>query len=226
LSGVFEGEVKMELRDGRGKQIIYVNNCLLNQNARFPGAAVREGAFTELVQALLDRGLSIEQLPCLECIGLGGVARRRLFQYRSLLANAYRSGWYPLLKPFMNVRLWAFKRRCKQEAINVVKRMKDYLNEGYTLTGVIGVNDSPTCGVTRTMDIVEFIRRLVTDASSDSSQIPQLIQQTLVEGTSYFVGAIMNELRRRGMDVKVVGFEPWVDSPESETQRVLKLLDL
>jgi predicted secreted protein len=66
----------MDIADIRGRRVVYVNHCLLNQNARAPGVAVREQAFPELVEILLAGKVGIEQLPCMESIGLGGVSRR------------------------------------------------------------------------------------------------------------------------------------------------------
>ncbi len=54
--------------DKRGKKIIYLSRCLINQNLRFPGIAVSSGAITELISPIIENGIGIESLPCLERI--------------------------------------------------------------------------------------------------------------------------------------------------------------
>ena len=215
----------MEFTDNRGKRIVYVNHCLLNQSARAPGAAFREGASAEFIQILLNSGLSIEQLPCLECIGMGGVSRKSFDKYLPLLSNSIENGWFPLVIPFVKAWLIKFEKLCKKEAAKAVDRMEDCIKEGYTILGVVGVNDSPTCGVTKTLDFVEFIRRLAI-ARDVENPVKQIIQDTLIDGTSFFMGNIMTELRARRMDVKVIGFEPWAASPKEEAERIANLLNL
>ena len=45
--------------DGRGKKVIFLAHCLLNQNAISDGTAVCPAAFRELIQLLLDREVGI-----------------------------------------------------------------------------------------------------------------------------------------------------------------------
>ncbi len=214
-----------DFTDNGGKKVVFLNNCLLNQTSRAPGVAFREGASTELIQILFNNGLNIEQLPCLECIGMGGVSRKSFDAYFPLLSNFVKNGWFPIVKPYFKLWLNNFGRLCKKEATKVVDRMEDYIREGYTVVGVVGMNDSPTCGVTKTMDIIDFTRRLVT-AEETGNTPKQIIQETLIDGASFFIGNIMKELEEREMDVKVVGFEPWTESPQEEAERIATLLNL
>ena len=214
-----------DFTDDRGKRVVFLNNCLLNQVSRAPGVAFRKAASTELIQVLLDNGVSIEQLPCLESIGIGGVSRRTFDRYLPLFSNSVKYGWFPLFKLFFRIWLIGFKGRCKKAAVQVVDRMEDILTEGYTLIGVVGMNDSPTCGVTKTLDLIEFIKLLATAEETGNSP-KHIIQQTLEEGTSYFIGNIIEESNKRGLDIKVVGYEPWAESQKEEAERVAKLLDL
>lgn len=214
-----------DFTDERGKRVVFLNNCLLNQISRAPGVAFRKATSTELIQILLDNGVSIEQLPCLESIGIGGVSRRTFDRYLPLLSNSVKYGWFPLFKFFFRIWLVGYKGLCKKAAIRVVDRMEDIKTEGYTLIGVVGMNDSPTCGVTKTLDLVEFTRLLAT--AEETGNTPKyIIRKTLEEGTSYFIGKIIKESKKRGIDIKVVGYEPWAESQKEEAERVAKLLGL
>lgn len=214
-----------DFADNRNKSVVFVNNCLLNQTSRAPGVAFREGAATELVQIFLDNGLSIQQLPCLECLGIGGVSRKTFDSYFPLISHAIKYGWFPILKRIFKVWLFNFKGLCKREAAKVVDRIEDYLTEGYSIAGVVGMNDSPTCGVTKTLDFIEFTR-LLTLAEETGHTPKDIIQQTLVEGTSYFMGSMMKESRKRGIEVKWVGYEPWTEDPQKEAGRIATLLNI
>ena len=86
----------MEFKDNRGKQIIYVSNCILNQNAKAPGLAIRKGALNELTKLFFDNDFGIEQLPCMECILWGGVSRKMIYGKQSFVYNSVGKSWFPL----------------------------------------------------------------------------------------------------------------------------------
>lgn len=214
-----------DFKDHRDKRIIFINNCLLNQTSRAPGVAYRRGTAAELIQIVLDNGISIQQLPCLECIGIGGVSRKTFDGYFPLISHSLKYGWFPVLKLFFKVWLLNFAWLCRREAVQVTDRMDDLITEGYTIVGVVGMNDSPTCGVTKTLDFIEFTRLLAL--SEETGDTPrQIIQKTLMDGSSYFIGNLMKEARRRGIPLDVIGYEPWNGDPKKEAQRIAGLLKL
>ena len=215
----------MRFTDNRNKSIIYVNHCLLNQNTRGPGASFRDAASNELIYIILQNDINIEQLPCLECIGTGGVLRNSLDRFLPLISNSIENGWFQFIKPLIKIRLYQYKWLCKKTALNVVNDIKDFLNAGCEIAGIIGMNDSPTCGVTKSLDLMEVIRRIAIERNS-SITLKNIIQDTLIDDQSYFMGSIIAEIRKRRMGIKVVGFEPWCDSQETETIRIAKELQL
>jgi len=54
----------------------------------------------------------------------------------------------------------------------------------------------------------------------------KIIQDTLIDDCSYFMGSIMSELKKRRLAIKVVGFEPWSDFQEDEAKRIAAGLEL
>jgi predicted secreted protein len=52
------------LRDQRGRRVVLVSHCLLNQNTRYAGGATRSDAVAELANELIGAGYGIHQLPC------------------------------------------------------------------------------------------------------------------------------------------------------------------
>lgn len=110
----------------RSGKVILVSHCILNQNAVISGWARAKGAFP-VVKQLVDAGVGIIQLPCPELI-FKGLCRPPL-TYEGYNTEEYRTLCRDLLVPY-----W--------------KQITGYLENGYSLLGVIGIHNSPTCSVT------------------------------------------------------------------------------
>ncbi len=54
------------LCDERGRRVVLVSHCLLNENTRYAGGATRPGAVVEIIDELIAAGCGIHQLPCPE----------------------------------------------------------------------------------------------------------------------------------------------------------------
>ncbi len=218
--------------DQRGKKIVFVSSCLLDQNRRFPGIAVESGAITPLITGLLNQGIGIEQLPCLECLGWGGVSRRSLFRFLPTLYNRAGSKIYPILKFIAKIWLGRFQRLCQKEAKNIGGQIEDLQKSGYNLLAVIAMNDSPTCGATQTMHLLESIEKYkALGLSLEDLMHPRLEQmkavmpQILEEGSGYFMGALKTVFEQMKLNIPVIGFDPWQDL-NSETQRIVQRLQV
>lgn len=83
----FSRGVKPE-RDARSGRIVAVMHCILNQNARDPGAASSKAVSEKILNLLLGHQAGIYQLPCPEmvCLGLART-RQKGFTIRDMLAN-------------------------------------------------------------------------------------------------------------------------------------------
>lgn len=222
----------MKMRDERSRRIVYVSLCVLNQNVRFPGIAVEAGACTELVGMLMRSGLGIEPLPCLERIGWGGVRRRIYFRFQPLMLRFAHS---PLSRFFrVLARLWVFQYGlvCKREARKVVRTIQDYVESGYTVEGIIAMDDSPTDGVTKTIDLVRAPGRFrdlgfreEIFKSPDISVMENVVRSLCEPGTGIFISRLRKELAKRGLSVKIVGFDPWADRA-GECRRIASYLGI
>lgn len=126
----FSGEPP-ERTDGRGRRLVLVIECLLNQNARDLGAA-RYPALNEAVVALCARhGAGILQMPCPE-IRLLGPGRTRP----------------PGVSLHDSVDSPAGCRCCGEISREVVERLLAYREAGVRLVAVLGGNpESPGCAV-------------------------------------------------------------------------------
>ena len=74
-------QLREQLADARGRRVVFLSHCLLNQNVRYPGGAGRAGGVDELVEGYLARGVGACQLPCPEQRAPGGLKRRMLLAY-------------------------------------------------------------------------------------------------------------------------------------------------
>lgn len=130
--------------DGRSKKVIFLAHCLLNQNAISDGTAVCPAAFGELIQLLLDREVSVVQMPCPElcCLGLdrGDVHRadRPVVEENTRIRRAMEED----------------SPRQKREALAdlVAEQVQEYHKHGFQVLGIVGANRSPNCGVETTSD--------------------------------------------------------------------------
>ncbi len=112
----------------RGRRMVLVVHCILNANSRAEGIADHAGMYP-LVMGLASRGIGIVQLPCPEIV-LGGPDRPKQTKeaYGEQGTRAY----------------------CARIADEIASQVRAYLQAGYSVEAVIGMEGSPTCGVTRT----------------------------------------------------------------------------
>lgn len=106
----------------------------------------------------------------------------------------------------------------------------DYISSGYTVTGIIAMNDSPTDGVSQTIDLINAPMKIkVLGIDPDLFQQPhfddmkKVIPRLCNEGTGIFMSCIMKELEKKKIVINAVGYDPWGD-PGVEVQRVKEKL--
>jgi hypothetical protein len=222
----------MDMNDNRLKKIVFVSLCILNQNVRFPGIAVEAGACTGLLKMLMGHGLGIETLPCCERLGWGGVSRKAYFRYQPFMLR-HADSWYSGLLALF-ARLWVFRYSllCRREARRAAGNIQDYVKSGYTIAGIISMNDSPTDGVTNTIDLVHAWKRFKTLSFSeemltapDIARMKGLIRDLCEPGTGIFISHMKNELERKGIGVKITGYDPW-EAAAAECVRIEQELGL
>jgi len=217
----------VDYQDQRLKKMVFLKHCLLNEDARGPGGAFRRGPSAELIEAFLAKDINIVQLPCCECLGWGGAARKEFDKFLPIITHAVRYGWFPFFIPIAKASLSSYNRLCKKEAVKVVDRMEDYLREGFIICGVIGMNDSPTCGVTKKVNMIEYMKQMAMAIHAGNAVDPvKMNLDQLMDGKSFFMGNLIEEIRKRSLDIKVIGFEPWAESLKAESERVVNLLNL
>lgn len=119
--------------DKRSKRVVLAAHCVLNHNARIDGCAYYPGAMTDIVEAVMEAGVGIVQMPCpeLRCLGLDRSGRikdgKDIGIREALLGEA---------------------RPCCQALVEgVLRDVAEYRKHGFQVLGVIGNDGSPACGV-------------------------------------------------------------------------------
>lgn len=193
-----------QLADSRGKKVIFLSHCLLNENTRYLGGACEAGAVTCVVQECIDQGWGIVQMPCPEEQAWGGVLKRRLihaFGSEGTLLYRSREIVLPLLA-------WYTRRVCRRLARQAVKQIHDYIRSGFVVAGIVGVDGSPSCGVRRTLNLrqsLQLVGSLPPEATREDMN--SIVLRCLAEGQGFFIEELQEELSRRRLSVPLLAFD-------------------
>jgi predicted secreted protein len=104
------------------KKIILVSHCVLNSYCELPQGP--EVLRKDIVKTLIDKGISIVQLPCPELC------------YQGL----ERSSIYPGTEEEKE-----YTQYCQQLLVPIIGNMREYHKEGIKIIGIIGIDTSPSC---------------------------------------------------------------------------------
>jgi uncharacterized protein YbbK (DUF523 family) len=190
-------QLQDRLADCRGRRVVFLSHCLLNQNVRYLGGAGRASGVTEIVTGYLDQGIGICQLPCPEQRAWGGVLKPRMLV-------AYGSGgtWRaPLARLLLRPFIWYTARCYARLARDVTRGVLDYRRCGMQVVGLVGVGGSPSCGVNSTLDLRAAVTALTRcpAARLDRAVLNEdVIAANVRSGEGLFIRAVREQLARAG----------------------------
>ncbi len=189
-----------QLRDERGRRVVLVSHCLLNENTRYAGGATRSGAVSEAVAELIGAGYGIHQLPCPERLAWGGVLKPHSLG----LYHSKGGALYPLrgllLRAFVIWTRLVYRRLARRVARDVA----DYQRSGITVAGMVGIGASPSCGVTTTLDMrasLEVVASCPAAALTRDVMNERAVLGCRRTGEGLFIAALDRQLRRRRLEV-------------------------
>ncbi|WP_233120214.1 CD3072 family TudS-related putative desulfidase [Tissierella creatinophila] len=113
----------------RSRKIIMVSHCILNSNSKVEGLSQYQGIFKELIDMIDEKEIGIIQLPCPEMI-IYGIKR-----------------WGHVKEQFDTL---FYRNNCRKMLEFIIGQVKSYIDTGYKIVGVIGIDGSPSCGVNLT----------------------------------------------------------------------------
>jgi predicted secreted protein len=182
------------LPDARSRRVVFLSHCLLNENTRYLGGACRPGCVREVVDRWITEGVGIVQMPCPEQCAWGGVLKRR---FLALYGRALAS------RALTPVALLYTRRKYQRLARAVAAQVADYVASGFDVVGLVGVDGSPSCGVSRTIDVRRALVALgaVDPQAITVAQQERLLRRCACAGPGLFIRALAAELERRRLDV-------------------------
>lgn len=150
-------------KDSRSGRLVFLIECLLNQNARDRGAAESPAITQEVVDLLSDAEIGIVQIPCPEIACLG-------FDRDRQTGRTIRQA----------LEIPSAAKCCRQLAVTTADRIQCYVEQGFEVLAVLGGNEeSPGCAVhTNTADETQlteqsgvFMRELAAELARRGHQI-------------------------------------------------------
>jgi len=129
------------LKDKRSGKIAIVAHCILNQNSRVLGLAERPSV-AELVEFLMRNDFGIVQLQCPE-LTYAGIFRQP--KTKEQYDNA------------------AFRKHCRKIAEETIQQIQEYAKSDIKTKIIIGVNGSPSCGVTDSGILIEELSSILKE---------------------------------------------------------------
>ena len=200
---LYEAEIEDRLADERGRRVVFLSHCLLNQNVRYPGGAVTSAGLCEVVDGYLHDGIGVYQMPCPEQRVWGGVRKR-------LILPAFGSGGtrraalirllFPLFKAYTG---WRYRRM----AARVAADARSYAGADMAIMAIVGVGGSPSCGVNTTLDLAATVTALTHCPLGELTRErlnSEMIAAHVTPGTGWFIQALRRRLDRRRLAVPVV----------------------
>lgn len=156
------------MSDVRGRRIVIVAHCLLNQNAKVQGLASHPGVFRPIIDLMLKADVGIVQLACPEFVHLG--------PSRPLGTDTVEQYDTP-----------EYRQVCLEIARRASKEAASYKRAGHDILCVLGVEGSPSCGVSRAPHL----------CGQDRSR--------LVPGQGLFIEALVEQFGAAGLEVPFSG---------------------
>lgn len=193
------------LEDRRSRKVVLLAHCILNENTRYLGGACRAGCIREILDSCMDAEVGIVQMPCPEQRAWGGVLKRHLLWLWGMKTRPFSTLLEALFPLMLLYTRWVYGRLARQ----VARQLQDYVESGCSVVAVVGIDGSPSCGVTRTMSLKRAFRELcsldVETATSDDMNA--IVQSCQADGSGLFVGLLRRELKKRGVNASFLGHD-------------------
>jgi predicted secreted protein len=193
------------LPDQRGRRVVFLSHCLLNENTRYLGGACRTCCVREVIEHSMDQGVGMVQMPCPEQQVWGGVLKTRMLALYGRRARAFPGVVKALLPVGLLYVRWAYRAMARKLAAQI----DDYANSGFAVVGIVGIDGSPTCGVRTTLDITGFVGDMLhadhdTLTTGDQNA---WVRKHAQEGQGLFVQELERALQARHLRVPLLAHD-------------------
>jgi uncharacterized protein YbbK (DUF523 family) len=209
------------VRDARAGRVVFLSHCLLNQNVRYLGGAFRAAAVDEVIESFRRDGVGICQLRCPEEVAWGGVLKRLMLA----MVGTRGTIRYSLRRPLLALFGWYTRIAYDRLAAAAGRQIADYVRSGFEVVGVVGVADSPSCGVMRTLDLqgaLDAIADVPLAALTSRFMNERVVAANATRGQGWFIKALSRWLARRGLSVPFFEIDP-TPAMQGAAVRLLRL---
>lgn len=162
--------------DKRSKNILFLSHCIINQNSITNEGAAFPGSDKDVLQLLIDSNIGIVQMPCPElcCLGLDrkkidGIKDGVLVENTRIRKLLQVNSSSTIIENLVN---------------QITLQIKEYTKHEFNVLGVVGINRSPTCGISTT--------------TKDGSE---------VDGEGVFIEKLKVSLKNARIDIPFVGIK-------------------
>jgi uncharacterized protein YbbK (DUF523 family) len=200
-----EALLSRHLADARGREVVFVSHCLLDENARYLGGAFHPGAVPEMID-LLGRGVGVYQMPCPERRAWGGLLKRRMLRAYGLCDSVL----YPVRGALFRLFICHTQIRYRRMAGRVARDIEDYRRAGVRVLAVVGVGGSPSCGVSTTLDLrrsFEAMAACPLALIDRATMNERMVVACRGAGEGLFIRTLRRRLARRHIDVPFVEYD-------------------
>lgn len=181
----------------RNKKIILLSHCILNVNSKVDGIANYKGSLEELVSPLIKKGYGFIQLPCPEVLHCGV---KRWGVVKEQLETPY------------------FKDHCESILQPIINQIIDYKNNAYEIVACIGIDKSPSCGVSLSCRGSSWGKEIDNRFSLDDT----LKSLKIVEEKGVFIEVFKELLSRNSIQLNFLAIDE--SNPKSSVENILKEL--
>ncbi|MGB5823869.1 MAG: CD3072 family TudS-related putative desulfidase [Proteocatella sp.] len=183
--------------DNRSKKMVLISHCLCNTNSKVCGFSPQSCSEHHLLAELFSKGYGIIQLPCPENRVYGN---KRWGQSREQFNNPH------------------FKRECTNMLLPFIDEIRDYLENGYDIAGVISVLGSPSCG---------YKASYSNDSYGGELDFETVEAQISSGKVSHLPGIFMTEFyklfEKYSIEIPFIDFNE--EKPEESLQAILRMLE-
>ncbi|WP_419656533.1 conserved uncharacterized protein, DUF523 [Desulfosarcina variabilis str. Montpellier] len=165
----------------RSKKIIIVCHCILNANAKVSPLAVYPGVLRQAMDAFIEAGTGIFQLPCPETSYMG------------------LNRWGMCFEQYNQPN---YRRHCRRILEASVDQIEAFSSAGYEICGIIGAEGSPNCGVTKIPS--GLTGGTIRDREMVESQLKNL---TYKKGSGVFLRELKKMLSDKGISLKMMAVD-------------------
>jgi hypothetical protein len=135
-------------------------------------------------------------MPCPEAVAWGGVLKRLMLRLYGQERRWHHWQRWLLLPAVRGYTRFIYRRLAKR----IARDIDDYVRSGFEVVGIMGVRNSPSCGVLATLDLGEALRRVMTinpDSLDARAFNDQVVRPSAPSGEGLYVTALRRQLRRR-----------------------------